>query len=221
VLKIPAFIRKKSDAVADVIVDENKSDVVKYLEDENNTGYVCVFDNGNDIEMASSSSISERSVMEPNPQISTVVRKYNALGKLERADSLGSIFDSGEAMNLAKLSILIVDDVTSTRKIMDRMLHGKIFKSFHAKDGQECVDIVTRGSHKIDIILLDFEMPRMNGPDAAKSLRSMGYTLPIIGVTGNALPEDRAHFISCGANVVVVKPVDMESLIQCMKDVFK
>ena len=58
------------------------------------------------------------------------------------------------------------------------------------------------------------------GPDAAKLLRSKGFTLPIIGVTGNALPEDRAHFISSGANRVVVKPVDRESLFQSMRDMF-
>ena len=57
-----------------------------------------------------------------------------------------------------------------------------------------------------------FVMPTMNGPDATKAIRQLGYTGPIIGVTGNALPEDREIFMSAGATDVIVKPLRFEIL---------
>jgi CheY-like chemotaxis protein len=168
---------------------------------------------GKDIEMGIGFSVAD-----DDEAIKTSVYR-----ELDRSDSSSCVLStkSKSVVNLAKLNVLIVDDVQSTRKIVDRMLRGKIFQSFQAKDGQECLDLVTSGAHRIDIILLDFEMPVMNGPDAATRLRSAGFTLPIIGVTGNALPEDRAHFIRAGADTVMTKPVNVGSLIACLKDIFK
>ena len=51
-------------------------------------------------------------------------------------------------------------------------------------------------------------MPVMDGPSAARALRDLGFKLPIIGVTGNVLPDDIDYFINMGANIVVGKPVD-------------
>eukprot|EP01038_Epipyxis_sp_PR26KG_P009266 gene9266-12482_t len=61
-----------------------------------------------------------------------------------------------------------------------------------------------------DVILMDFVMERMNGPDAAKRMRDMGYNGIILGVTGNALAGDIQHFIQQGANAVLTKPLDIK-----------
>jgi CheY-like chemotaxis protein len=63
-----------------------------------------------------------------------------------------------------------------------------------------------------DTILLDFEMPVMNGPTAAKKIRALGCESCIVGITGNVLPEDLAFFEQCGAYRVCSKPVKMEAL---------
>lgn len=55
-------------------------------------------------------------------------------------------------------------------------------------------------------------MPELSGPEAAKAIRDLGFDVNIIGVTGNVLPDDVAHFISQGANEVVFKPVNVEEL---------
>jgi CheY-like chemotaxis protein len=123
---------------------------------------------------------------------------------------------------MANLSVMIVDDVSSTRKIMERMLRGKIFKAILAKDGVECVELMNElkdSSQSVDLILLDNEMPRMSGVEAAKVLRSQGFTTPIIGITGNALPEDKAEFLSAGVNKVMTKPLDIEALVITIKDI--
>ena len=52
----------------------------------------------------------------------------------------------------------------------------------------------------------------MNGPDAVKKLRHGGCDSFVVGITGNVLPEDITHFKDCGANEVLHKPVDLDSL---------
>jgi CheY-like chemotaxis protein len=59
---------------------------------------------------------------------------------------------------------------------------------------------------------MDYEMPVMDGPTASKEIRALGCDSLIVGVAGNALPEDTAHLRSCGANAVLIKPFQMEAL---------
>ena len=61
---------------------------------------------------------------------------------------------------------------------------------------------------KYDAVLMDFNMPKMDGPGATKQLRKLGYRGPIIGVTGNVLDEDKRVFIEAGADKVLFKPLD-------------
>ena len=64
----------------------------------------------------------------------------------------------------------------------------------------------------VDVILMDNVMPNKDGPTATRELRELGYAGIIIGVTGNALPEDVAYFKSQGANEVLPKPMDIGEL---------
>jgi signal transduction histidine kinase/CheY-like chemotaxis protein len=108
--------------------------------------------------------------------------------------------------------VLVVDDVASNRKIVSRLLKSRGFICHEAENGQECVDMVLAGEHPYKFILLDYEMPVLNGPSAARQLRDQKCDLLIIGVTGNVLPEDKAHFMSQGANIVLAKPLDLDVL---------
>mmetsp|Transcript_22607 Transcript_22607/g.38277 ORF Transcript_22607/g.38277 Transcript_22607/m.38277 type:complete len:982 (+) Transcript_22607:233-3178(+) len=139
----------------------------------------------------------------------------------DNADEVNVGRNNHVEVDLTTLHVLIVDDVGSTRKIMERLLRRRIAKISLAVNGQECVDFFTKNSAKysseiIDIVLLDYEMPILNGPDAAKCLRSQGCTVPIIGVTGNTLPEEKEVFLKAGADQVLTKPVNLESLLHCM-----
>ena len=57
-------------------------------------------------------------------------------------------------------------------------------------------------------------MPNLNGPLTVKQLRELGYTMIVIGVTGNVLPEDRNYFIQQGANAVLPKPLSLPILLE-------
>ena len=64
-------------------------------------------------------------------------------------------------------------------------------------------------------ILMDFEMPVMNGPDATKRLRELGCKAAIFGVTGNVLADDVEHFRKHGADHVIPKPVYVSQIDSC------
>jgi signal transduction histidine kinase/ActR/RegA family two-component response regulator len=113
------------------------------------------------------------------------------------------------------LRILVVDDVSSNRKLLSRLLTNRGHYSDTAEDGAVALAMVKQAiadKQPYDTILLDYEMPVMNGPTAATELRAMGCDVFIVGVTGNMLAEDVAYFRSCGANAVLGKPIKIASL---------
>ena len=109
--------------------------------------------------------------------------------------------------------ILIVDDAPSIRKMLGRILKSNNICYEEAENGQICVDKISEGA-QFDLILLDYEMPVLNGPKTAKILRELGTKTFIIGVTGNVLPEDTRFFLEHGADAVLPKPLTLNSMLE-------
>ena len=107
------------------------------------------------------------------------------------------------------VKLLVVDDSDLTRKMLCRMVRAKGFQVDEAEDGAVAVDKMRRGPQAYAAILMDFVMPVMDGPTATRAIRDMGYTAPILGVTGNGQDFDVAHFKTMGANEVFTKPLDV------------
>jgi signal transduction histidine kinase/CheY-like chemotaxis protein len=115
----------------------------------------------------------------------------------------------------SSLRVLIVDDATSNRKLLGRLLKNRGHAFDETEDGHFAVEMVgdaERANRPYDMVLLDYEMPILNGPEAAKKIRDIGIDVFIVGITGNMMPEDVAYFRSCGANAVLPKPFKMSSL---------
>jgi CheY-like chemotaxis protein len=131
------------------------------------------------------------------------------------ADNSESGGGGGEGIAEA-LRILVVDDALTNRKLLMRLLKNRGHECDEAKDGQEAVDKVTESLQSeascYDTILMDYEMPVMDGPTSCMEIRALGCDSYIVGITGNVLPEDVAHFRRCGANCVLPKPIQMEAL---------
>ena len=116
--------------------------------------------------------------------------------------------------------ILVVDDSVSNRRLLCRLLERDGHVCVQAENGQEAVDLVRQsmagtedgGMKPFDTILLDYEMPIMSGPEAAKVMRTNGCESLIVAITGNALAEDVKYFLQCGANAVLTKPFQMAKL---------
>lgn len=117
--------------------------------------------------------------------------------------------------------ILVVDDVLSNTKMLVRLLERAGHKCVVATNGQEAIDeyMTNKDAYEagdtnfqIDTILMDYEMPKLNGPDATKRLRDMGCKVFIFGVTGNVLAEDVSMFKNSGADQVLPKPTRLAAI---------
>jgi two-component system, sensor histidine kinase len=147
----------------------------------------------------------------PSRSLRNLQSSHNEIAKhsQEKESHLKSISEKGPT----ERHVLVVDDAPSNRKLVSRLLKSKGFICHEAENGQECVDKVLAGDHPYEFILLDYEMPVLDGPSAARRLREEKCDLLIIGVTGNVLPEDKAYFIRQGANVVLEKPLNTTELM--------
>jgi len=117
---------------------------------------------------------------------------------------------------LEPMRILVVDDARMNRKLLIRLLESNGHSCGEAENGQALIDTVKACLVHYDCILVDYEMPVMNGPEACKAIREMGYTGFVVGVTGNLLPEDIGYFMDCGADAVLPKPFKYKDLEQLL-----
>ena len=117
-----------------------------------------------------------------------------------------------------KYNLLIVDDSHMNRKMIRKVLVNAGHHCEEAEDGllsiAKVLEKQTSTTALYDGILMDFVMPNMDGPTATKALRAMGYNGVIIGVTGNQLSADIEHFLECGANKVLMKPLVVDQFRQ-------
>ena len=109
------------------------------------------------------------------------------------------------------IRILLVEDNLINRKVIAGMLKklGGVEPTL-ACDGQEGVDAALR--EPFDVILMDTQMPVMDGMEATRRLRAAGLRTPIIGVSAGALEEERAAAFAAGVDDYVLKPINLASL---------
>lgn len=120
--------------------------------------------------------------------------------------------------------LLIVDDSALSRKMLCRLLVHSGYECIEAQDGIEAIEIVKaslksrmNSGDKIDAILMDYNMPRFDGPECTAAIRKLGYRGPIIGATGNTHQLYINHFMDQGANKVLLKPIQSEALFETLK----
>ena len=112
----------------------------------------------------------------------------------------------------AKPSVLIVEDTISCARMLAKSIDKYNVDAVCVYNGQEAVDQVKKDISKYAIILMDNQMPVMDGMNATEIIRSLGYEKPIIGVTGDVMDEDVQKFREKGANEVLRKPVKNDNL---------
>ncbi|MCR5089678.1 MAG: response regulator [Oscillospiraceae bacterium] len=112
--------------------------------------------------------------------------------------------------------ILVVDDNEINRMIAVELLGYAGYKTDEACDGREAVDRISRAAAgDYDLILMDIQMPDIDGYEATKAIRKLDSPLasiPIIALTANAFDEDRKNAEEAGMNAHVAKPIDIDLL---------
>lgn len=128
----------------------------------------------------------------------------------------GSSDDEAESFNVEGSRILLVEDNELNREIATAILeeYGCIITT--AEDGDIAVEKMKEAkAGDWDIVLMDIQMPRLNGYDATRQIRALGTEIskiPIVAMTANAFEEDRRKAIEAGMNEHFAKPIDVEKL---------
>jgi signal transduction histidine kinase/ActR/RegA family two-component response regulator len=116
-----------------------------------------------------------------------------------------------------KAHILLVEDSLPNQKMMGKLLQRYKLTFEVAHNGQEAVDRVVAEKERYYMILMDKEMPVMDGHAATKAIRKASDSVPIVGLTGNALDEQRSEFLACGADAVLTKPLSLSQFEHTMR----
>ncbi|MDR2625869.1 MAG: response regulator [Zoogloeaceae bacterium] len=113
---------------------------------------------------------------------------------------------------IAGARILLVEDNDLNQQVACEILQDAQFQVDVAGDGAAALEWVRRASQPYDMILMDVQMPVMDGLEATRQLRAMGHALPIVAMTANAMPGDRERCLEAGMNDHLPKPIEPEQL---------
>lgn len=114
------------------------------------------------------------------------------------------------------LKILVVDDERMVRDATRRSLEQLGHVVLEARDGQEAIDRVVSEQKKIDLVLLDVVMPKLNGRDALARLRRLAPDVPVILTSGHLDPSDEETVIGEGARSLLAKPFTVRQLSEAV-----
>ena len=129
---------------------------------------------------------------------------------------------SSDKKSLCGVKILLTEDNDLNAEIATELLQEEGCTVDRAKDGVECVDMLEKAANgAYQLILMDVQMPVMNGYDAATKIRRMDdhqkAGIPIIAMTANAFSEDKQAALDAGMNDHVAKPINMNILVPMIR----
>jgi CheY-like chemotaxis protein len=128
-------------------------------------------------------------------------------GNLEKT----KVISSSEKRTLQGVKVLLVDDAPDNQTVIGLFLSLAGAQVEYADNGEEGVVKALGGDY--DIVLMDIQMPHLDGYEATKRLRQQGYQIPIIALTAHALKEERDRCLNAGCTEHFTKPVDRKKLI--------
>ena len=125
---------------------------------------------------------------------------------------------TNKEISLSGLKILLVEDNEMNREIAQEILEEYGAQIDTAEDGDIAVEKIKNSSPgQYDVVLMDIQMPRMNGYEATKAIRALENkeiaNIKIIAMTANAFEEDRQNALRAGMNEHIAKPIDVPKLL--------
>ena len=159
----------------------------------------------------------------PGEWIHSVATPHEILGLLARIYSVQLEDSEGAAAlpspeSLASenddMMILVVDDHPINRRLLADQLGSLGYQCKTANDGVDALNVLSK--NHIDIVLSDVNMPNMDGYRLTQRIRQLGLTLPVVGVTANALAEEKQRCLESGMDSCLSKPVTLDVLKQTL-----
>ncbi len=122
-----------------------------------------------------------------------------------------------EHLDLSSKTILLVEDIEINRDIVKFLLEETHINIEEAENGQVCVELFKNNPGRYDLILMDIQMPELDGYSATKIIREIDKQIPVIAMTAHAFKEDEHKSIASGMNAHLNKPIDGNNLIKVIK----
>ncbi len=124
-------------------------------------------------------------------------------------------------VNPREMRILLAEDNELNAEIAIEILTEEGFSVERAEDGQKCIEMLdAAGDYYYDLILMDVQMPNMNGYEATKRIRTMEdekkSSIPILALTANAFEEDKKNAYDAGMDGHIAKPIQVEELLSAI-----
>jgi CheY-like chemotaxis protein len=113
-------------------------------------------------------------------------------------------------------TILVAEDNVVNRELITEMLEAADYRVIQAFDGEDALTLL--GMHQPDIVLLDLQMPRLDGRETVRRIRENPdwSDLTVIACTAYAMHGDREEILNCGFNGYISKPVSMPELMKVL-----
>jgi PAS domain S-box-containing protein len=128
---------------------------------------------------------------------------------------------SQEVDNLKGINVLLVEDNLVNQLVAKELLKTMQANVIIAGHGKEALEILTDKQHNIDVVLMDIQMPIMDGLTATRQIRQQKefHRLPIIAMTAHAREEDKQRSLAAGMNKHMAKPISAELLLSSILEV--
>ncbi|HYX37742.1 MAG TPA: response regulator [Oligoflexus sp.] len=117
--------------------------------------------------------------------------------------------------SLEGMKVLLAEDSADNRTLVKRILVQNGAEIDFAEDGAEALSKALEGNY--DIVLMDMQMPNLDGYSATRELRKRGYAKPIIAITAHAMKEEREKTLTAGCNLHLSKPLNFKLLISSIE----
>ena len=119
------------------------------------------------------------------------------------------------------LTILVVDDEARMRKLIKDFLKQKNFNILEAEDGEVALKVYTENKEKINLILLDVMMPKLDGWSVLRQIRQENKTVPIVMLTARAEEQDELFGFELGVDEYIAKPFSPKILVARVEAILK
>lgn len=111
-------------------------------------------------------------------------------------------------------NVLVVEDVDTNKIFFDAALRRTKAKILWAKDGQEAIDMFK--ANRIDLVLMDLQLPIMDGYTATRAIKEINPDVPIIAQTAHVMSGEREKCMEAGCNDYLAKPIRLQILIDTL-----
>jgi signal transduction histidine kinase/ActR/RegA family two-component response regulator len=142
----------------------------------------------------------------PRPEMQTMVLPTNLIKNEKRPESFAEEYP---------LRILVAEDNSTNMKVALLLLQRLGYRGDPVRNGVECLEAVNR--IKYDVILMDMQMPEMDGIECTRQLRAAGNNVRVIALTADALIDAQSRCLAAGMNDYVTKPIARDKLERALR----